>query len=460
MRIGKSIYEMIRHICRAIVHRYRDYTNYGNFPMLWRKHTEVPFGTIGVREWIGLNSAAMWYVKNHRMRIKNCSGVMQKLKECMQTQYSVEDKKIIFIIELVATARLEKITKALCKRGYRITLLYNTKMVPKTEGLERLKEYCEAVHGYNRVAQLLYYTIESRIPIVHFYVAYNNFASILLLLQVKGIMPRIIAEKYDIFNGTTPYKEAKKRYCRAEKYFMEHSDGVCCREFSMEYCVKELGFELRREYLVFLDYAEEQIFEEKEKQEELSLCYVGEICTEKEYPGASYACFLELAAKCERNNCHLHVYPFMWSETRFSQYIKYAQNSQYFHFHHPVEHNKLYEEISQYDYGIHPVKSTYLDREIDGCITRNKLIYASTNKYFDYISAGIPIIGISPVIITKEIEKTGGIIRWSIDDYDFDELKRRKKELRDELLQNRGYWMIDNRISELTDYYEEVLQDA
>ena len=432
---------------------------YAYFPILWRKDVEIPFGDIGVREWIGIHSSAMWYLIDRRMPVKEYAGVLRKLKEDLDSQYSIEDKKILFIVEYFTT-RLEKIGKALKNCGYAITMLYSSALTPNTNALERLKGYCEAVYAYDSTPQLVYYTIHSRIPLAHFFVARAYFTTPLLLLQIKGIMPRIVSEKYDILNGMYVPKEAKKKYCRAEKYIMEHSDGVCCREYAMEYCERELGFHLRRESLVFLDYAEEFCLHETNGHNELSLCYVGYITTEKEYLDASFLCFFELAAKCEENKCHLHIYPSEWDERKLSAYIEYANNSQYFHLHRPVEFNMLYEEITQYDYGIWPNRKTYLDKEFDGCNTRNKNIYSATNKFFDYISAGIPIIAVAPVRLTEEIEERGGILRRTIDDYDFDELRRRKTELREEMLRSREYWMMDNRISELTDYYEQVLKNA
>ena len=447
--------KIVKRIGRMIKKRYM------YFPVLWRKDTDISFGDIGVREWIGLHSIAMWYLIDRRMHVKKYSSVLQRLKEDLQAQYSIEDKKILFIVEYPITGRMEKIGKALEKKGYAITLLYSSTLVSNTDALERFKECCKAVYVYDSTPQLLYYTIHSRIPLAHFFVGFTRFSTPLLMLQIKGIMPRIVSERYDTFNGMIVQNVAKKEYCRAEKYIMEHSDGVCCREYVMEYCERQLGFKLHGKSLLFLDYAEKPSFlERKDRDEqELSLCYVGGIVTEEEYPDSSLTCFLELADKCEANKCHLHVYPSVWDEIKYARYIKYAKNSQYFHFHHPVEFSNLYEEITQYDYGILPNRRKNLNKGVDGWHTRNKAIYATSNKFFDYISAGIPIIAVWPVRLTEEIEKRGGILRWTIDDYDFDELRRRKTELREEMLRSREYWMIDNRISDLTDYYEQVLKN-
>lgn len=444
MRIREQIRTIIRN-------------RYVEFPILWRKDTEIPFGSIGIREWIGLHSIALWYLVNQRISFTKYSGVVKSIREDLKTQYSVNDKKLLFIVERDITGRLEKMSKALCEKGYAITLLYSSTMVTNEDALKRLTEYCDIFHTYDSTPQLLYYVIESKIPLAHFFVAGLNCISLLLMLQIKGIMPKLVVERYDIISGMYKPHLAKKKYCRAEKYFMEHSDGVCSRDYAIEYCVEKLQFHLRRKYLIFLDYAERVDLFQQKAREELSLCYVGSIRTEKEDPNAPLSCFLELAAMCEAGKCHFHVYPSEWNETKFSQQIEYSQKSSYFHFHHPVEYNKLYEEISQYDYGVQPIRKNFREQDLNSYSTKNKTVYATGNKYFDYISAGIPMIGAFSIRQTEELEKHGGILRWTIEDYDFDELRRRKAELKEELIQSREYWMIDNRISELINYYEEIL---
>lgn len=81
------------------------------------------------------------------------------------------------------------------------------------------------------------------------------------------------------------------------------------------------------------------------------------------------------------------------------------------------------------------------------------------NKYFDYMSAGIPMIGATPEKLISDFSKKGMILKWTIEEYDFEELRKRRKELRANVIENRGYWMIDNRISDLTDYYRKVLEE-
>lgn len=103
-----------------------------------------------------------------------------------------------------------------------------------------------------------------------------------------------------------------------------------------------------------MDYADQALTCVK-KDDDLSICYAGGIITEEEAPGNPISCFLDLAAKCEEDKCHFHIYPSIWEE-KIGIYIQYEKQHEYFHIHKPVEHSKLYEELGQYDYGICPVK--------------------------------------------------------------------------------------------------------
>lgn len=439
-----------RNIKRSIAIRIRRV--HANFPILWRKRADFSGENWGIREKTLIRMAARWALKKDKS--KNIASIVRKLETDLQNRYSAEEKRVLFLVEHVSP-RVNKMAKALYDAGYHVTLLHSSMAADHQENLKDARKYCGYYVDYESVAQLLYLIIDSRIPIIHYFVSWGDMSTAILLFQAREILPKIVVERYDILNGMYIQKQI---LFKQERYLMECADGVCCREYAGEYCKEELGFHLRRDPLLFWDYADQARIFEKKKDEELAICYAGGIITEKEESDGPCACFLELADICEQNKCHFHVYPSAWDEKRFDLFIQYEKKHKYFHLHKTIEHSKLYEELGQYDYGIMPVRKTYRDKAITQYYTKDKTTYAATNKYFDYISAGIPMIGAIPEKQTLDFEKMGMILRWTIEEFDFEEMRRRRKELHANLLENRAYWMIQNHISDLADYYKTVLE--
>ena len=116
------------------------------------------------------------------------------------------------------------------------------------------------------------------------------------------------------------------------------------------------------------------------------------------------------------------------------------------------------EVLSHFDYGVHPIKASAFE---NGIVynTKEKLIYCAVNKYFDYLEAGLPIIAAHPKLMLQEMEKDmpGQIIlNWTLEQYDFDEMRRRKAELKNNVLRGRGRLKMDNHIDRLKDFYKQV----
>jgi len=101
--------------------------------------------------------------------------------------------------------------------------------------------------------------------------------------------------------------------------------------------------------------------------------------------------FLDIIAAVSTDGVHLHVYPSPWSwigsfEEFFADYLSLARDNRFFHFHRPVSHAALQHDLRQYDAGFFDARFT-----IEG-YTAWKLRYAASNKIFDYLDAGLPVI--------------------------------------------------------------------
>lgn len=364
--------------------------------------------------------------------------------------------KIVFLI-FHMSPRVIKITRELKKCGYGIIALGNSDLelldIYSHETLGLFDEY----HMCDRVEEMVYWIIKSKAGVAHIFSNIFMSQRVHMLMQMKEIMPKIVFDQYDIANGM--FKDIiEEKYLEAEIKCIENADGLCCRGFEIDYLIDTLKVDVKGKVFHFFDYCEEKrIFNKKnEGEKELSICYVGGISTEKEYPGVPYACMIELADLCENNKCHLHVYPVRMDIKRYQDYIELDKNNKYFHFHQPVASGHICKEISQYDYGIQPIKSGFLDAEDTGYVTKEEMIYAATNKYFVYLDAELPIIAEGMVKFDELFKQENVLLEWTIDKYDFQLLREKKQSFRSDVLAAKKKFQIENHINELIDFYNSL----
>lgn len=396
---------------------------------------------------------AEWCVDAHNVSLHDI-GFFHKKLEYIIEKGNVFENKIVFAVGNLSP-RVIKIADALQKKGYKIEILFYPNVWRNENFCENLVKKSDEHCFCETIEELMYRIITSYAKIVHLfsYIGVSYIARI--LIRQKKLFPKLVFEQYDIANEM--YIEAcyTQNDFEDERYCLEHADGLCCRGYEQEYLMKVMQYIVRGKVIKFFDYCQNFAFGKRAKSMEkpLSLCYVGGIATERECADASYACFLEFAEMCEKNKCHFHVYPSSWDEYRFADYIELDSRSEYFHLHKPVSYEKLCMEISQYDYGVHPIRRDFNEKDINGHYTKNKLIYTATNHFFDYLDAGLPIISAVPVKFIKYFEEEGVLLRWTMEEYNFEELMRRRDELRDNVVVAQRKMCINKKIDDLIEFY-------
>ena len=68
----------------------------------------------------------------------------------------------------------------------------------------------------------------------------------------------------------------------------------------------------------------------------------------------------------------------------------------------------------------------------------------------------MPIIAAEPVELVKEFEAKEMLIRWTLEEYDYDELRQRKRKMKESVKKNRDSFMMKNQIKRLIDFYAEL----
>ena len=362
--------------------------------------------------------------------------------------------RIIMVVENYAP-RVTKIAETLIKQGEDFFLLFNAKYAESgkiSNDIIGRGNYA----FYSSGEELMYYLLQNNNSIIHiFSSSFNPYISH-IVVKNQAYLGKVIYEAYDIANGF--YTNIDDERLAIEKYCLANASGVCYREFSLEYQENIMNLKIQKKRIRFWDYCSDEylIPDAKSDDKELTICFSGGVITEEEYADCPFGGFLGIADWCDENKCHFHVYPSVWNEKRYEKYIKRSEMDPYFHFHKTIPYEQLIKEISQYDFGITPTSDSIWDKDICGYNTRNKYVYAATNKYFDYLDAGLPIISAIPQKFVQYLESEGVLINWTNGQYDYDYMINHRYVMRKNVLELKKRLRISNHIDELLKFYEEL----
>jgi hypothetical protein len=397
-----------------------------------------------------IDQIALWYTDEKKMDFSEVANVENKIRSTIRKK-EIEDNNIMFVVGNMSP-RVTKMAKSLSDNGYEVNILFVPNSYTDNAIFRAINDIVKC-HACETIEELMYRIIISKARIVHVFSNYNSRGIDVanILVNGKDLFPRIVFDQYDIANGM--YWTVSDKIMEEEKYCLENSDGLCCRGYELEYLVDELNFDIKGKVVQFFDYVDDNVYESTNCSE-LSLCYAGYVIDNR-FPDATYACWLDLAKLCEENHCHLHIYPTIWNVKDYDEYKELDAKSNYFHFHKPIEYEKLSKELSKYDYYINPNKKGFLECDKNGLYTK-KMIYCATNKIFDSLAAGLPIIAVSPVRLLEEFIGKGVILNWTIEEIDFDRLRQLRSEMKRNVVEVREAYKIKNRIYDLIEFYNSL----
>lgn len=405
-----------------------------------------------------LEEIAEWYIGSHINKLQeDRQAVVQRLKDVIRQEK--DGNKIVFAMGAL-TPRVLKTADALLRKGYQIKLIVNQTAVMQDFCERGLREMQLTYERCTSLEEFLYRIIAENAKVIHLFTNLGNSPIDRILMKNKELFSPIIYDEYDIYNLC--YEGVPQELLENERFCLEHADGICNRGYEIEY-LKSRDFDIKGCRIQFHDYCSNgQINAERAESDELSICYVGGIYSGKE--SIEWAdSFCECAKICALHHCHFHVYPFTWDEEHLADYIELNRVNEYFHLHQPISFEQLRGELSKYDYGVFPIKRKYFEIGLtlrQGNLIlkykKEELMYATGNKYFDYLDAGLPIIAACPQKLMGFLEKKGVVLKWAVEEYDFDEMRKQKRELKRRVLEEHYGLQMNQHIRELTDLYDDV----
>ncbi len=391
---------------------------------------------------------------------------VKKRIELWHTVRKIEQYQIIFIVDYLKP-RIIKIGSSLRKEGYNIILLLNRK--------QRGKLYKEA-RFYNR---LVYFddTDLERLYIKCLWwrpLAYHFFCEACVpewavyLLKRKNKIGKIIYDQYDAYRGfvTDIFDQNAKR----EKFCLENADGLCCRMFETQYLKQKYHYHFKKRIL-FFDYCWGNFqFISKQKKNGIKFVYGGRLLSYSVDNGR-----MELY-KIERSGFRYIAETIQNADGEFTIIPTDDISNRGFGFFRELERKypslvimqpmKFYNLIkceSGMDYGIDCVElkkdlDRFCSNEENFNVKREHRYYA-TNKYFDYLDAGImPIYGRKKELFGRYLARYGGAVYCTLEDLpdQMDRLKEDREKNRKGAQKAREIFAVEKQIKRLIAFYQEV----
>ena len=395
-----------------------------------------------------------WYIQKQPENSQE--SAQRYIEDLFKKVKDYNERKILLLVAKMSP-RVVKIAEALKIKNFTIQILFFRKRAFDKRYSEHIATIADSFHICECAEELMYEVALSKAKVIHCFSGMDaDIAAV--LIQQKELFPKIVHDKYDIVCEMYPDIRRRELY-ETDRFCLEHAEALCCRGYEQEFLMKDAGYKISGDILQFFDYCNDANIEQRPpKKEILSVCYAGALSTEREQPGSPLACILEFSELCERNKCFFHVYPNEWDEIAYADYINLEKKNKYFRFHKPVAFEKLRKELSQYDYEVVPIKSSFRQLEANPYLSKNKCIYAATNKLFDAVDAGMPVIAATPVKLAGYLEEKGVLINWCIEDFDFEQLRIMKKrgDIYRRVAAVRKELAVSNHIDELIHFYDTL----
>lgn len=295
-------------------------------------------------------------------------------------------RQIIFIADMLPfIPRVPKFAYGLKQNGWDVVLLHRNSLNfdPKKYFVETRQygspdEAAELAASYHPLA---YHVFSS------WY--FNTAAAV-----IRRKPGKIVFDDYDVMAGMVKEDFARRHYpgqLELERLCLENADGLCCRSLHTQYAKRYMGYCYHGKRILVVDgcWSNHPIPTKSERQNDKNfhIVYCGNISSTR----SDYHIF-RLCESLSAQEIHFHIYPgFYIPENFLSDYTELSRRSPFFHIHKPVHPDKLGEEMAQYDVGWFDLRAF----ETDLAESYNKLLcthYGGTNKIFDYIDAGLPIL--------------------------------------------------------------------
>lgn len=409
-------------------------------------------------------SEYMYYIQNWMLNNKystmDCCALGQRIEK--------KDKQIVYIIGMeMALPRHLKIIKALKKHNYEIIVLCYGDIKGKVVGKEL--SACQIIIKYCSVIEELMCEMLKYNPLLYFIgPAWGDCSWANIVIQQKKMFGKIVITIYDVFNDGLLF--ASKQQKQMERYALEKADGIVWRWFSKEQLEKQ-GMEFDGKSIQFLDYctSDFEIDDEvhlENVHKELKLCFV---CGHPDYFFEEYesmakgyivnAKIQDILKKIKGKQCCFHLFAWNMGEYAKKKCKELELKYENFRVFMGYEHQDILKRIQEYDYGCFLCTGGEVipdDMSVDGRYLGITHKDAVSNKFFDYLDAGLPIIATLQRTLCDYLEEYGVLIKMNIDNLDIQYLQKNRYYYKEMVKQAKIELSIERQIPRLIYFFDSV----
>ena len=139
-------------------------------------------------------------------------------------------------------------------------------------GLEKLNLECVKC---STIEELMYRMIMERGEVIHLFTNRTKSAVDRVLIQMRELFSPIVYDEYDIVNGF--YVSIPQDIMENERFCLENASAICNRGYELDYLAEDSNYSICAKTIQFPDYCNNEQCDSEINENDLSICYVGQI---------------------------------------------------------------------------------------------------------------------------------------------------------------------------------------
>ena len=378
-------------------------------------------------------------------------------------------KQIVFVVALMHP-RFSKIIRALSDRGYEIVVLNTDKAGYSFKKYE--EEICKVV-DCECIEEVLFEAANLNPLLFYVRPAFQDSSIANIMLMQRDSYGKIVVDIHDIINGCYYLPPEQQWLYDIEKEALESADGVVWR-YDAENLLKEKhGFQFRGKSIQFWDYCyDEFTFNEPESDAVLKLCCIDSNARCMDPPNYNdlsregiirCANLFDILDKIgNRDDCEYNLYISYASEQAIKELKGLQEKYGNFRFYVGYAPKEMIQSISKCDYGCRLFHVGRMPTDAE-CVEKGYSHLAdayevsATNRSFDFLNAGLPVIeSYDERRQTDYLKKYGVIVDMDMDNLDIEYLMENRYMYRRNVKAASRYLAISAQIDRLIDFFNAV----